>query len=103
MAIGQVVEKVANIEDETTRCAYEVFRFKTISGKIRHVRIDRGNAYSVRYVYRELLRANAALPADVRQAEIAVQRAIATQRVRPAMHAAQLGLAAAARRLCLPG
>ncbi len=51
--------KRGNIEDEQTGEAYEVFEFKTVSGKARQVRIPRANSRNACHIYRELLRHNA--------------------------------------------
>lgn len=73
------IQKVANIEDDISSDACEVFRFSTVDDEIRHVKIDRGKSRDLKYVYRVLLRANAALPSNTGDAHRLVQQAIDTE------------------------
>ncbi|WP_428492499.1 DUF927 domain-containing protein [Rhodopila sp.] len=85
------LQKVANIDDELSFEAYEVFQFLTVDQDIRHIRIERGRSRNVNYVYRELLRANAALPSNDAEARRFVQEAIAAETPKRLHYATHLG------------
>jgi hypothetical protein len=79
MESNTAVIKRGNIEDEQTGEAYEVFEFKTVSGKTRQVSIPRANSRNACHIYKELLRLNADLPLFEGQGLNEVQRAIDTE------------------------
>lgn len=85
------IQKVANIEDDTSSDAFEVFQFITVDGDTRHIKIDRGQSRNLKYVYRALLRANAALPADDDEARRLVQQAIDAETTKRLHYATRLG------------
>jgi putative DNA primase/helicase len=70
--------KRRNIEDEQTGEGYEVFEFRTVSGKTRQIRIPRAKSRNAHSVQKELLKLNADLPASQPASLAIVQRAIDT-------------------------
>jgi hypothetical protein len=85
------LQKVANIDDELSCEAFEVFQFLTVDQEIRHIQIDRGRSRNPKYVYRELLRANAALPPNDAEARCLVQQAIDVEAPSRLHYATRLG------------
>jgi uncharacterized protein DUF927 len=88
---NRAIIKRGNIEDEQTGEAYEVFEFKTVSGKIRQVRIPRANSRNAFHIYKELLKLNADLPLVQVQGLNEVQRAIDTEVAAQLVYARALG------------
>ncbi len=88
---NRAVIKRGNIEDEQTGEAYQVFEFKTVSGKNRQVRIPRANSRNACHIYRELLRHNADLPQFQAQGLNEVQWAIDTKVAAQLVYARTLG------------
>src|SRR5271165_2381079 len=58
----------ANVEDEATDSAYEVFRFYKVDGRRGSTQIPRQSAFDPKEVRKELLRRNANLPLDEKAA-----------------------------------
>src|SRR5208282_2113581 len=58
----------ANVEDEATDSAYEVFRFYKVDGRRGSTQIPRQSAFDPKEVRKELLRRNAELPLDEKAA-----------------------------------
>lgn len=85
------VQKVANLEDEVSCNAYEVFQFTSVNADVRHVRIARAHARNWRYVYRALLTANAALPANEAEAQHLIELAVNRDSPKRLHHASNLG------------
>jgi hypothetical protein len=85
------IRKVANAEIEPEGHAFDIFRFITVNGEVRHARIDRRRSRNLKYVYHELLRHNAEFPGNESQAEELVRQAIARDYDRRLIYAAGLG------------
>jgi hypothetical protein len=66
----------ANVEDEATDSAYEVFRFYKVDGRRGSAQIPRQSAFDPREVRKELLRRNANLPLDEKAALQLIRAAI---------------------------
>ena len=85
------VTKRANLEDEVTLQAYELFDFTTTRGTRRTVQIERSRARDPQSVYRHLLDANAALPTWQAHAVAEIQQAIDGPAPPQLRYAARLG------------
>src|SRR5271166_3494938 len=66
----------ANVEDEATDSAYEVFRFYKVDGGRGTAQIPRQSAFDQKEVRKELLRRNANLPSDEKAALELIRAAI---------------------------
>jgi hypothetical protein len=70
------IQRIATIHDPTSNRAYDVFQFDAPGGLSRQIRIDRGQAYDPKAVYRALLRAGANLPPNEADAQHFVKSAL---------------------------
>jgi hypothetical protein len=69
-------KKFANAVDESTSTAFEVFQFTKLNGDVCLLQLARDKAGNCDTVYRELVNANAALPAIRRYAHYEIETAI---------------------------
>jgi len=69
----------ANVEDEATDSAYEVFRFYKVDGGRGTAQIPRQSAFDQKEVRKELLRRNANLPSDEKAALELIRAAIESE------------------------
>jgi hypothetical protein len=83
--------KYGNVEDEATSKAYEIFQFTTTCGTKGTIQIDRGRSRDARHVFRELLSANAVVPACEIDAIADIERAIETPAPDLLLYAEQIG------------
>ncbi len=85
------VKKVANAEDEGSGNSFEIFRFVKVNGRKGKVAVERDKARDVDYLYRLLLKKNAALPTDDDDAKSLIQEAINQDPKRYELHATHVG------------
>jgi hypothetical protein len=81
----------ANVEDEATGTAFEMFRFTTVDGGRGEALIKREDAFDPGKVLAELRRRNADLPSENRDAQQEVHGAIAAPPRRRQRHCAATG------------
>src|SRR5271166_6663973 len=81
----------ANIEDEATDSAYEVFRFYRVDGAAGTAQIPRQSAFDPKEVRKELLRRNANLPLDEKAASRLISEAITSKPRRAQLHCEATG------------
>ncbi|MCX5581221.1 DUF927 domain-containing protein [Kaistia terrae] len=85
-----VIRKIYNDYDEATEQAFEVFQFRAIGGRRRHVSIEREKAQNAKYVVDELLRKNIDL-AHVDDLQTSVETAISSEPGTRRKYAKRLG------------
>ena len=81
----------ANIEDEATDNAYEVFRFYKVDGAAGTAHIPRQSAFDPKEVLKELRRRNANLPSDEKAASRLISEAIKSEPRRAQLHCEATG------------
>jgi putative DNA primase/helicase len=91
IAMKHVVEKVGNAEDESTGDAFEIFRFKKVSGKDGEIRIPRDKARNKEFVNDLLILKNADLPYPNGESLPMVLSAIEKKPEEQFLYAARLG------------
>jgi Domain of unknown function (DUF927) len=85
------IEHYANVEDEATDSAYEIFRFDKVDGSRGVAQIARQIAGDEREVVRELLRLNANLPLNKDRASQEIRWAIRSRPGRALLHCEATG------------
>jgi len=91
MQLQPTIWHYANVEDEATDSAYEVFRFYKVDGGWGAAQIPRQSAFDPKEVRKELLRRNANLPLDEKAALQLIRAAIKSEPCRAQLYCEATG------------